>query len=54
MEVVMGRLFSPLLYTLEDFLEQSLVMQACIGWGWLAVVIMILSFADGISSYLGT
>jgi hypothetical protein len=50
----MSRLFSPVLYTLEDFLEQSLVMQACIGWGWLAVVIMILSLADGVRGYLGS
>jgi hypothetical protein len=49
----MGALFSPVLYTLEDFLEQSLVMQACIGWGWLSVVIMILSFADSMITYLG-
>lgn len=50
----MGRLFSPVLYTLEDFMEQSLVMQACIGWGWLAVAIMLLSFADGVTGYLGS
>jgi len=49
----MGRLFSPLLYTLEDFLERSLAMQACIGWGWLAVVIMVVSFATTASNYLG-
>ncbi len=30
-------------YLIEDFFEQSLVMQACIGWGWLAVLIMVTS-----------
>jgi hypothetical protein len=26
----------PFLYTMEDFMEQSLVMMVCIAWGWLA------------------
>jgi hypothetical protein len=30
-------------YLLEDFLEQSLVMKAFIGWGWLSVLIMVAS-----------
>ena len=49
----MGRLFSPFLYTIEDFLEQPLIMQACIGWGWLSVVIMVLSFAEGVIAAQG-
>ena len=28
-------------YLVEDFMEQSLVMKAFIGWGWLSVVLMI-------------
>ena len=35
----------PVLYTMEDFMEQTLVMKACIGWGWLAVIIMVTSLA---------
>jgi hypothetical protein len=30
-------------YLIEDFFEQSLVMKACLGWGWLAIVIMLAS-----------
>ena len=30
-------------YILEDFFDQSLVMMAVIGWGWLSVVIMVAS-----------
>ena len=30
-------------YLLEDFSEQSLVMKAFVGWGWLSVIIMICS-----------
>lgn len=30
-------------HLLEDFLEQSLVMKAFIGWGWLSVLIMLAS-----------
>jgi hypothetical protein len=34
-------------YLIEDFMEQSLVMKACVAWGWLAIVIMLASlFAD--------
>ncbi|MCZ6619265.1 MAG: hypothetical protein O7E57_14160 [Gammaproteobacteria bacterium] len=28
---------------IEDFFAQSLVMKAFIGWGWLAMIIMITS-----------
>ncbi|GEM_PF-4516810 len=49
----MARLFSPLLYTLEDLLEQSVVMMACIGWGWLSVVVMLLSLGEGLIKYFG-
>ena len=30
-------------YLIEDFLEQSLAMKACIGWGWLSILIMLTS-----------
>lgn len=30
-------------YLIEDFFEQSLVMKAVIGWGWLSVIIMLAS-----------
>lgn len=30
-------------YLIEDFFEQSWVMKAFIGWGWLAIIIMITS-----------
>ena len=30
-------------YLIEDFFEQSIVMKACIAWGWLAIVIMVTS-----------
>ncbi|MFB3103555.1 MAG: hypothetical protein ACE1ZA_01395 [Pseudomonadales bacterium] len=30
-------------YLIEDFFAQSLVMKAFIGWGWLAMIIMITS-----------
>ncbi len=49
----MGRLFSPVLYTMEDFLEQPLIMQACIGWGWLSVVIMVLSLGEALVKQFG-
>ena len=32
-------------HLIEDFFEQSLVMKAFIGWGWLAMIIMITSLA---------
>ncbi len=40
-------------YLLEDFFEQSLVMQALIGWGWLSIVIMVTSLADTVIANLG-
>ncbi len=33
-------------YLIEDFFEQSLVMKAVIGWGWLGMLIMATSLAD--------
>jgi len=33
-------------YLIEDFFEQSLVMKACIGWGWLSILIMLCSVVD--------
>lgn len=40
-------------YLLEDFFEQSLVMQALIGWGWLSILIMVTSLADTVIANLG-
>lgn len=37
-------------YLFEDFMEQSLVMKAFIGWGWLSVVLMVAAM---IASGLG-
>ena len=34
-------------YLIEDFLEQSLVMKAVIGWGWLSIIIMLASVITG-------
>lgn len=36
-------------YLLEDFFDQSLVMKALLGWGWLCVLIMVTSL---VSSWL--
>lgn len=33
-------------YLLEDFFDQSWVMMAIIGWGWLSVIIMVASLAS--------
>jgi hypothetical protein len=33
-------------YLLEDFFDQSLVMKALLGWGWLCVIIMIASLGS--------
>jgi len=30
-------------HLIEDFFEQSIVMQAFIAWGWLSVIIMLTS-----------
>jgi hypothetical protein len=43
----------PVLYTMEDFMEQSLVMKACIGWGWLSVIIMIASLVPTLPAVFG-
>ena len=32
-------------YLLEDFFDQSWIMKALIGWGWLCVIIMVASLA---------
>ena len=37
-------------HLLQDFSEQSLVMKAFIGWGWLCVLIMALSLAGPLFS----
>ena len=33
-------------HLVEDFFAQSWAMKAVIGWGWLAVVIMLASFVQ--------
>lgn len=35
-------------HLIEDFFEQSLVMKAFIGLGWLCVLIMAMSLAIGL------
>ncbi len=40
-------LYEWILYLAEDFFEQSLVMKAFIGWGWLCVIIMLSSLLLG-------
>jgi len=30
-------------HLIEDFFEQSLIMKACIAWGWLSILIMVSS-----------
>ncbi len=35
-------------YLLEDFSEQSLIVKAFIGLGWLSVLIMVTGMAAGI------
>lgn len=45
-------LLRPFLYTMEDFMEQSLVMKACIAWGWLAVIIMFASLIPTLPAVL--
>ena len=40
-------LYEWILYVAEDFFEQSLVMKAFIGWGWLCVIIMLSSLVLG-------
>jgi hypothetical protein len=44
----------PVLYTMEDFMEQTLVMKACIAWGWLCMVIMVASLAIGLPALLAS
>ena len=34
------------LYILGDLFEQPLVMWAFIGWGWLSILVMIMSIID--------
>lgn len=40
-------------YLIEDFMEQSLVMKAFVGLGWLAVAIMGSSFVYTVLSVIG-
>ena len=40
-------------HLIEDFMEQSLVMKAFVGLGWLAVLIMGTSFGYTVYSAIG-
>ena len=33
-------------YLIEDFFDQNIVMKAMLGFGWLCVLIMVMSFGD--------
>ncbi len=37
-------------HLVKDFREQSLVMKAIIGWGWLAIVVMVASLVTTIAN----
>jgi hypothetical protein len=39
-------------YLLEDFLDQSWFMKAIIGWGWLCILIMIVSLGVNIDQMM--
>ncbi len=39
-------------YLLEDFLDQSWFMKAVIGWGWLCILIMIVSLGINIDQMM--
>jgi hypothetical protein len=41
------------IYTMEDFMEQTLVMKAVIAWGWLSVIVMVVSFVATLPELLG-
>ncbi len=40
-------------HLIEDFFEQSIVMQAVIAWGWLSIIIMIASIVQGTPALIG-
>ncbi len=42
----------PVFYTMEDFMEQTLVMKAVIAWGWLSVIVMVVSFVGSLPELL--
>lgn len=37
-------------HLVEDFLAQSLVMKAIIGWGWLAIIVMVASLVTTVAN----
>ena len=39
-------------YLLEDFLDQSWFMKAIIGWGWLCILIMVVSLGINIDQMM--
>lgn len=50
---LLSSVMRPVLYTMEDFMEQSLIMKACIAWGWLAIIIMATSFIPTLPAVYG-
>lgn len=38
----------PIWYLVEDFLEQPLIIQVALAWGWVSIVVMLLSLADAL------
>ena len=40
---MLKKLLSPVLYLIEDFFEQSLIMKGFIGFGWLCIWVMLFS-----------
>ncbi len=40
-------------HLIEDFFDQSWIMKAFIGAGWLSVIIMIASFLQNAAAVLG-
>lgn len=39
----------PFWYLVEDFFEQPLIIKVALGWGWISVVVMILSLIAAIA-----
>lgn len=35
-------------YLIEDFFDQGWFMKACVGWGWLSILIMVTSLIEAL------
>ena len=44
---MLKKLLSPMLYLAEDFFEQPLIMRAMLGFGWLCIIVMLVSMLTG-------